>query len=282
MTRFYRFMILALVGFAIGGGIAVLQQWREAQNQPTVAIESEDGQVTTDLPTAVAVQSAAEAALHAGAHDVVGGDADADVPAETTEMAAHEGHAAHDMAGHEHENAQRPAPTDGDVAAAVAGSSVGGAFDLTDHNGQAVTDKSWPGKYTLVFFGFTHCPDVCPAALDKMTAALETLGADTEKLQPLFITIDPARDDAATMKTYLEGYHPSILGLTGTEAQIKQAENGYKVYAAKVEGADAVNYTMAHSSYVFLMSPDGELLEIFRDADPADAMASRIRARVAQ
>ncbi len=83
------------------------------------------------------------------------------------------------------------------------------------------------------------------------------------------------------MKTYLEGYHPSIVGLTGTEAQIKQAEDGYKVYAAKVEGADPANYTMAHSSYVFLMSPEGELLEIFRDVDPADVMVARIQARLA-
>ncbi len=254
MQRFYRFMILALVGFAIGGGIAVLQQSRENQPEPAAVVASGEDQVGIDLPTAVAIDSAAE--------DMVSTDA-------PTEMAATD-HSGHDMV----DTIAAPAP-------AVAGSSVGGAFELTDHNGQTVTDQSWPGQHTLVFFGFTHCPDICPAALDKMTAALNALGPDSDRLQPLFITIDPARDDVATMKTYLENYHPAILGLTGTEVQIKQVEKGYKVYAAKVDGGDPENYTMAHSSYVFLMSPEGELLEVFRDADPADTLAAKIKARLA-
>lgn len=248
MNRMYRFMILALIGFALGAGIAYVQAVREAPDAAvTEAVTTED--------------SAAELAMNAAAQDVTGSDAAAAANA------------------HDHSAMEDHRAAAADAAAPVAGSTVGGAFTLTDHHGQTVTDTSWPEQYTLVFFGFTHCPDICPAALDKMTAALNALGDTAYNIQPLFITIDPARDDAATMKEYLADYHPSILGLTGTEEQIKQVENAYKVYAAKVDTGTPV-YTMAHSSYVFLMSPGGELLEIFRDSDPADDLAARIRQRI--
>lgn len=235
MNRLYRFMILALIGFALGAGIAYWQ----ARSQSPVQVEQTE-------------QVAPEPELKA-------------------ESEPHHDHAAMVAAQDAAKSATPP----------VAGSTVGGAFALTDHNGQAVTHESWPGKYKLVFFGFTHCPDICPAALDKMTAALTTLGDKAQVVQPLFITIDPARDTADVMKAYLASYHASILGLTGSEESIKSVEETYKVYAAKVDTGTPV-YTMAHSSFVFLMSPTDELLDIFRDSDPADQMANTIAQRLTQ
>lgn len=287
MKPLYRFMILALVGFTLGAGIAY---WQARSGLPaTVQVEERDTTGVADADTATPLTTAAEKALNAAADDVVAPAHDHAATA-STEMAAVEEtpvetvtdtHADHATAG-EHDHAAMVAEMDAAKSATppVAGSAVGGAFSLTDHNGQAVTNESWPGKYKLVFFGFTHCPDICPAALDKMTAALNTLGDKAQDIQPLFITIDPARDDAATMKAYLASYHPSILGLTGTEEQIKHMEETYKVYAAKVDTGTPV-YTMAHSSFVFLMSPNDALLEIFRDADPADQLAAKIGERVA-
>lgn len=289
MKPLYRFMILALVGFTLGAGIAY---WQSRNELPAVQVEQEQGEQSQND---AAPAAAAETALNDAAEDVVAApaptastetaelDEETEVTAETTADA----HADHANAEGHHDHAAMMADMEAAKAKAasteapVAGSTVGGAFSLTDHNAQPVTNESWPGKHKLVFFGFTHCPDICPAALEKMTAALNTLGDKAKNVQPLFITIDPARDDAETMKAYLANYHPSIVGLTGTEAQIKQVEEAYKVYAAKVDTGTPV-YTMAHSSFVFLMSPDDELLEIYRDSDPADQMAEKIGARVAQ
>ena len=288
MKPLYRFMILALVGFTLGAGIAY---WQAQNSEPVVQVEQAASDEAQDVQAdAAPAVTAADSAMRDAANDELppapAGETAATASTEmagleetTTETAAdaHGDHAAHG----EHDHTAMMAQMDAAKSATppVAGSTVGGAFSLIDHNGQAVTNESWPGKYKLVFFGFTHCPDICPAALDKMTAALNTLGDQTANIQPLFITIDPARDDAATMKTYLGSYHPSIVGLTGSEEQIKQVEDAYKVYAAKVDTGTPV-YTMAHSSFVFLMSPNDELLEIFRDSDPADQMAAKIGERV--
>ncbi len=292
MKPLYRFMILALVGFTLGAGIAYWQ----AQNSEPLIQQEQINQADADVEAdAAALTTAADSAMNQSANDEVVAPAGESAATASTEMAALDDASTQVMAethADHADHAEHAAPAEHDHAAMmekmnaaksatppVAGSTVGGAFSLTDHNGQAVTHESWPGKYKLVFFGFTHCPDICPAALDKMTTALNTLGDKTASIQPLFITIDPARDDAATMKAYLANYHSSIVGLTGSEEQIKQVEETYKVYAAKVDTGTPV-YTMAHSSFVFLMSPNDELLEIFRDADPADQMAAKIAERV--
>ena len=295
MKPLYRFMILALVGFTLGAGIAY---WQSGNKEPVVQVEQpEAADVQVEADAAELSGAAAETALNNAAEDVVAAAPTESAATASTEMggleagaaeettadahADHADHADHAAATGEHDHAAMMAQMEAakSVAPPVAGSAVGGAFSLTDHNGQAVTQESWPGKYKLVFFGFTHCPDICPAALDKMTAALNTLGDKAANIQPLFITIDPARDDAATMKAYLGNYHPSIVGLTGSEEQIKQVEETYKVYAAKVDTGTPV-YTMAHSSFVFLMSPNDELLDIFRDADPADQLVTKIDERL--
>lgn len=186
---------------------------------------------------------------------------------------------------------QTPAPQTGaaeQAKPAVAGVPIGGAFSLTDHKGNAVTEKSWPGKMTLVFFGFTNCPDICPTGLQKITTVMEAVDPKAEKVVPILITVDPARDTKEVMAAYVANFSPTIVGLTGTQAQIDQAVSAYKVYAAKEEepahehGGDhhnhgAPQYTVNHSGYMYLMSPEGKLLEIFKTDETAEAMTAKIR-----
>ncbi len=176
----------------------------------------------------------------------------------------------------------------------MAGTPVGGTFALTDHKGNAVTEKSWPEKNKLVFFGFTHCPDVCPAALQKITAVMEQLGPQGEKIVPLFVTVDPDRDTKEVMAAYVANFSPTIVGLTGTQGQTDGIINSYKVFAAKVpkgeeyikvdeevrqhEGAHAdTNYMVDHSAYIYLMSPDDKLLTTFGSEEAAASMLEKIR-----
>ncbi|PWR19255.1 SCO family protein [Zavarzinia aquatilis] len=146
-------------------------------------------------------------------------------------------------------------------------SSVGGPFSLLDENGQPVTEKSWPGKYLLVFFGFTYCPDVCPTTLAEMTEALKAMGPVADRIQPLFITVDPERDNAQAMKDYTSSFDPRITGLTGDRAQIDAVLKTYRVVALRRgEGED---YTMDHSTLLYLMGPDGKLKQIYsHDMEP--------------
>lgn len=160
---------------------------------------------------------------------------------------------------------------------ALAGADIGGPFTLIDHNGSEVTEKTFGDKYRLMFFGFTFCPDVCPAGLQKMTAALNRLGPEAERVQPLFVTIDPERDTPEVMAAYVAEFHPRLIGLTGTLEQIKHVESSYKVYAARVDDPAFSDYTMNHSSFTFLMSPENELLSLFSSTDTPDDMAAEIR-----
>lgn len=148
--------------------------------------------------------------------------------------------------------------------------ALGGPFHLTDQNGHSVTEKSWPNKYLLVYFGFTHCPDVCPTGLNKIAEALNSLPQpQLEKLQPLFITVDPGRDRAADLKTYTGLFHPKLIGLTGTEAQIEQVESAYKVYAQKQDNGP--DYMVNHSAFTYLMNPKGDAIGLYsNDITPQD------------
>jgi len=170
----------------------------------------------------------------------------------------------------------RPAAAESTLAM----SGVGGAFSLVDDNGKPVTEKSWPGKLKLVFFGYTHCPGVCPMTLDKLSGVLKKLGPSAAKLQPLFVTTDPERDTPAVMKEYVGHFDPSIVGLTGGTAQIKAAEDVYKVYAAKEENPDGKDYTVDHSAYLYLMSPDDKLLEILDPDAAAEVMLKKLQAHL--
>ncbi|HEY7459848.1 MAG TPA: SCO family protein [Xanthobacteraceae bacterium] len=160
--------------------------------------------------------------------------------------------------------------------AATRVSDVGGAFKLTDHNGHAVTEADFKGKPFLVFFGFTHCPDVCPTALFDMSEALRRLGPDADRARALFITVDPERDTPEKLKQYLSSFDPRIVGLTGTPDEIAAVTKTYKVYAKKVptEGGD---YTMDHSAIVYLMDRQGRFVAPFNLKRPADQAAADLR-----
>lgn len=169
---------------------------------------------------------------------------------------------------HSHENH--------DSKEVVVSPGVEGTFKLVDGDGKDVTEKSWPGKYKLVFFGFTNCPEICPVTLDKVAKALDKLGADAEKVQPLFITTDPARDTPKVVKEYSAKFHKSITGLTGTEEQVKVAEASYKVYAVKreTEGGD---YQIDHSGFIYFMSPDDKMIQIIGGKETADEIADKVQ-----
>ena len=158
----------------------------------------------------------------------------------------------------------------------VAGITIGGPFSLIDQDGNTKTDKSWPGKYLILYFGFTHCPDVCPLGLNNITEALNALPAETvEKIQPVFITVDPLRDDVAALKNYVPLFHKKLVGLTGTEKQIEAVKTSYRVYAQKQ--GDRPNYMVNHSAFTYLIAPNGELLRAFPHNTAPSEIADAIK-----
>lgn len=158
---------------------------------------------------------------------------------------------------------------------------VGGPFTLTDHNGRRVTDQDFRGKYMLIFFGYTYCPDVCPSELQVISAALDQLGPTADKIQPIFITIDPARDTPETMKVYVSNFHPRLVGLTGSEEEIAAVAKAYRVYYRKQEAKEnATDYLMDHGSLVYLMDPNGKFVKPFTYSTDAKAMADGLRAQI--
>lgn len=155
---------------------------------------------------------------------------------------------------------------------------VGGPFTLTDQNGKRVTDQDFRGKYMLIFFGYTYCPDVCPSELQVMSAALDQLGPEADKIQPIFITIDPARDTPETLKVYVSNFHPRLIGLTGSETEIAAVANAYRVYYAKAQGTgDAPDYLMDHGTILYLMGPDGKFVKHFTYGTEAKGLADALR-----
>lgn len=156
-------------------------------------------------------------------------------------------------------------------------SSVGGPFSLTTAEGKALTDKDLRGAPFLVFFGFTHCPDVCPTKLFEISEALRAAGAKGEKLRALFISVDPARDTPEAMKSYLGSFDPRIIGLTGSQADIDATVKAYRAYAKKVPQKDG-DYTMDHTALVYLMDKNGGFVGAFNiEQPPAQAAAEFLR-----
>ena len=141
-------------------------------------------------------------------------------------------------------------------------SAIGGPFDLVDQNGQRVTDADFKGKPTLVFFGYTHCPDVCPATLFDVSEVLRALGKDGERVGALFVTVDPERDTAPVLKDYLSSFDPRLRAATGDRRSIDAVEKTYRVYAKKVP-TDKEDYTMDHTALVYLMDKQGRFVAPF-------------------
>ena len=155
--------------------------------------------------------------------------------------------------------------------------SLDGSFKLIDEAGQPVTQDSYEGKFKLVYFGFTYCPDVCPMQLEVVSHALDIAKISPEWLTTLFITLDPERDTPEDMKIYTDNFHKSIIGLTGSLEQIQQAAKAYKVYFQKVADPETTGgYTVDHSSIVFLMGPDNTYKQHFTHRDSAEDIAGKI------
>jgi cytochrome oxidase Cu insertion factor (SCO1/SenC/PrrC family) len=155
------------------------------------------------------------------------------------------------------------------------------AFALTDQDGKSVTNADYANAYKLVYFGFTSCPSICPTELQKISRALNDLGAEADNIQPIFITVDPERDNVETMKNYVPQFHPKLVGLTGNREAIDETIKNYKIYAAKAQDPSLSEYTMDHSSFIYFMTPDDKLITLYRTEDTAEAIAADIRKRLA-
>jgi protein SCO1/2 len=154
---------------------------------------------------------------------------------------------------------------------------VGGPFTLEDGNGKQVTDRDYRGKYMLVYFGYTFCPDVCPTTLNEVADALDHLGPKASALQPIFITVDPKRDTPAVVKQYAAAFSPRLIGLTGTPEEIAKVAKEYRVYYAEHRTGPGPNdYSMDHSSILYLMGPDGKFIAPVQADDSGAQMATEI------
>ncbi len=150
----------------------------------------------------------------------------------------------------------------GGVSKVAQPAAIGGPFQLTDQNGKAVTEKNLKGKPTLIFFGYTHCPDVCPTSLFEISEVLRAMGKDADKVNAVFISVDPERDTPATMKEYLSSFDPHLEGLSGDPAETAKVVTSYRVYAKKVPTKDG-DYTMDHTALIYLMDRDGRFVSPF-------------------
>ena len=159
---------------------------------------------------------------------------------------------------------------------AVAPSAIGGPFQLVDHNGSAVTEQDFKGKPFLVFFGFTHCPDVCPTTLFEVSQVLTSLGRDAGRVNALFVTVDPERDTPATLKEYLSSFDPHLRALTGDSKSISAMEKAYRVYSKKIP-LDGGGYTMDHTALVYLMDKDGRFVAPFNLKRKPEEAAADLR-----
>ena len=155
---------------------------------------------------------------------------------------------------------------------------IGGAFSLQDGDGRTVTDRDFRGRFMLVYFGYTHCPDACPTALQDMATALDDLGAQRAQVAPVFITVDPERDTPAVMKDYVSAFGPGITALSGSTEAVAAAARAYRVYYAKRPKADG--YDMDHSSIIYLMDRQGRFLSNFTHETPPEQIAAKLRASV--
>lgn len=141
--------------------------------------------------------------------------------------------------------------------------NYGGAFTLTDHTGQEKSSNSFDTDYKLVFFGFTHCPDICPIGLDTMAQAIDDLDEDSGRVQPIFITIDPARDTPAVIKEYISAFHDRFYGFTGTKEDLDKVQKNYKVFAQKVVRENMPAYQMDHSGHIYLTDRKDQVIKVF-------------------
>lgn len=158
---------------------------------------------------------------------------------------------------------------------------IGGPFSLVDANGKRVTDRDFRGKLMLVFFGYTHCPDVCPTELQNMAEVMDKLGPDADQVAALFISVDPKRDTPDVLAGYVKNFSPRIVALTGDQAEIASAAKAYRVYFRKVGNGASGDYTVDHSAFVYLMDGSGKYITHFSFNSPPEAMTAVIKKQIA-
>jgi protein SCO1/2 len=168
------------------------------------------------------------------------------------------------------------------TASLLTGAPTQCSFALTDHYGREVTDADYHGRFLLVYFGFTHCRVVCPRSLARLSEALSLLDKLADRIQPLYVTVDPARDTPAVMKAYLETQYPRFTGLTGTPEQVDAAKSTFRVFAQRAtDPDDPSGYAMPHSALSYLVDPDGRYVAHFSDTIDRDQLARRLRELIA-
>jgi protein SCO1/2 len=172
-----------------------------------------------------------------------------------------------------------------DAAPPLQGARLGGPFTLTDQNGRQVSDKQFMGKYRIVYFGYTFCPDVCPVDLQNIGKALRELDKNdpgrAARIQPIFITVDPERDTPAVMKQYVAAFHPRLIGLTGSRKQIDEVAKKFAMYGLKSEQEGSSEYLVNHTRMAILFGPKGEPIAPLRSEQSSDAVAADLRKWVA-
>jgi len=156
---------------------------------------------------------------------------------------------------------------------------VGGPYTLTDQNGNKLSSADFHGKYQLIYFGYSFCPDICPTTLGVISQALDKMGVDQNRIVPIFITIDPERDNPTVLKNYMAAFGPRFVGLTGTPAEIAAVEKEYRVYAKKTPLAGG-GYGMDHSSVIYLMGADGRLVTFYDELISPDALEKDLKAKI--
>jgi protein SCO1 len=162
------------------------------------------------------------------------------------------------------------------AAGTLLASAIGGPFRLVDQHGKTVTDADLKGKWSLVYFGYTHCPDACPTALNDIAIALDELGPQRNAVRPVFVTVDPERDTPGVLKSYVTAFDAPILALSGTPEEIAQAAKGYRVYYAKHPEAGG-DYSMDHSSVIYVMDPEGRFTASFTQENSPEEIAERLK-----
>jgi protein SCO1 len=155
--------------------------------------------------------------------------------------------------------------------------TVGGPFALTNHDGKRVTEQDFRGKYMLVAFGYTYCPDICPSELQTITLALDALGAKADAIVPVFISVDPERDTVPQLANFVRNFSPRIVGLTGTPEEVKAAATAYRAGYKKEPSANGGDYAVSHTTFMYVMSPSGTYVTHFNYGVSAEDMTARLK-----